>query len=485
MHIVMKYQYIVYLYISRLLLIRTLKKLNTGESMFSQAKIEKLAKSGIDLVKSGPESLTGAAIKVASENGLNPYEVEHLCARMNHIYFREKFSESRTAQFDIARHKDINEAVQKEDVPEKVAHYVIDCAYDLFTEVEDNTKVASDDGEISEGLRKKNLGESVKVMFKLEDQILKNAMETDNAQRRLYDVIKEYVKDGENLSDIHEALLKSWGQENKENITSIFKDIKAELGNDKVAFEDITEYKDLSDFDDREPVENIKQAAQKIQDLNDEARKLVFMQLKTAHIVCDNDGYKIAEMRLGNYTTRSMINEIYGEILRKEANVVQGYGDLANTISVMNNQNLSNAAGSLSRGLGASSGWRNVISQGVRRAGPLLAVSAAAFAADKVIDAFKRNKVRASIKGQFPELLGDIPDQDIEKYFNFVAQQMPELLDNPIALANQIAKYHAHGAIDTSAVVDLTAASEKSQKRRGYQLSNKALSEAIKTLAGV
>ena len=79
-----------------------------------EQRIENLASYALSMVQSGPTSLTDAAVKVAEKHGLNPYEVEALCARMNHMYFKNAFINDKLVQFDVATHKDVNQKVNEE-----------------------------------------------------------------------------------------------------------------------------------------------------------------------------------------------------------------------------------------------------------------------------------------------------------------------------------------------------------------------------------
>ena len=451
-----------------------------------EQRIEGLAMDALKIVNNEPSSLTSAAIKVAQEHGLNPFEVEHLCARMNHIYFKNAFITDKLVQFNVATHKDVNGEVNSNPIrEEKVAEFVIDCSTDLYEDVSAK-KVAeeSEDNAPDEGTDRLIANEHMKAMTQTGDEIEATDGEFDETKERMYTLIKAYVQDGMSLDDIYEALLKSWGDDNKEDVKAIFDQIKTDLVSDGTIKEgQVVTFKKLSEYSDREPSDDIKGLATEIADINYKMAKLVFTQIKLANQLSELGHYKYAENKLMSYVTRKNVYHFVSSNMDKTAGYPEEYHAYRGALSDLTNKQLKKRMSGSLLGGGFGSGWKDVLPAMAKKTVPLLAVSAIFFAADRIANSVKRNKVKNELPTKYPDLVGNISQKDYNDIFDAVVKKAPSLLDEPYSLANQISKYDAYGGIDTASLKDLAGMQEDTSKTKGKQLHRTALDTAIKSLA--
>ena len=64
----------------------------------------RVAQIAVNMCKRELLDPTEALYKAASQNALNPAETEDVCAKLNHILFREKFAEDKLAVFNAAKY---------------------------------------------------------------------------------------------------------------------------------------------------------------------------------------------------------------------------------------------------------------------------------------------------------------------------------------------------------------------------------------------
>jgi hypothetical protein len=410
--------------------------------------VEKIAFEVVALSKEDVISLTDAVIKKAGDYGLSSNQIENVCARVNHIKFREKFAEDKLSVFNIAKIDDV--LGYKE---EKVA------AEDKVIELTGDTIIISKFAEeaVEENNNVPLVNQDMRQNVELYDMSVDNADQINDLQHsqsvkdnELYETVKSLALKGESLGDIYEVLVKTWGEDNISDINSKFIELINRLKSEGyMDSKEKFEIPSMSAIPEREIDESdLSIKAAELMAITDDLFTAEYVSLEASKMMkqagMDQECNDINKMY-----TRSILSD---ELLEKAAAIPLGAGlGYAEQLSGLINPNIARAATDPSYMLHPKS--VGMISGSIKKILPLAIIAGAAHFANKYVENKKYEKVRKDMMAD-PEFSGVTPSH-FDKVYSTIVRVNPDLLETPYALGEIMKKHIEYGTIDVGALKDL------------------------------
>ena len=374
--------------------------------MEAEARIEKLAKEGIDVASEQGIELTEAIEKVAESHGLNDDEVANVCARANHLTWNNVRNENMLGTFKIAKYEDINDKVKtvtetKEYVP--------------YMNPNSLQKVASDDQ-----CPRINYDNDIiiEAAYKNMDRLNSDKEDESGQIVAMENTIKQLIQEGETPQDIYEVLRQTWKDSSKEELDSFYSDVMQSLMSEGSIDGSIDISIPDSDEGEREASESeLSKQASRIENIQ---RSIVQRELSHLKLFV-----KLAE--------RGLI---------KEATEIE---DMHHGPMEM----LKIAAAPVPMSA------KNYMINGLILGGGSMAAQVGVAAITKGYTAIKRKRMFNSLRERFPDLK-EIPDKKYFDIYESITNATPALLQTPYILAEAIRKPFKTGTFTLSDMKTLT-----------------------------
>ena len=423
-----------------------------GDQMILKDRIEKIAQKAVMISQDTDCSLTDAVIKSALDHGLNPYEWEHVCHRVNHIVFKNKYAEDKLAAFNIANHKDVAAGINPQ---EKVAKNLVETQPDTII-AKGHPKIESEPipEEVTRG-RELTEGSNIAEAGERNADILNSLnIKRDRVYDQIYNTVRSLVQSGESLKDIHEVLLKSWGSHNEKETTNVFDDIVERLKSEGYIPQN-TEYEGVSqeNLPDRAVTDNeLTKSAAELLDINENAINHGLSHLKFVYMLRDKGFSKRADS-LSNRVKYNIMDDLIEEYTGWKNGVSE-------SIKIAGIESSLSKAVSAVKGLAKKTDWKGIVSSGFERAKRPLIASAVVYGAGEAYLYAKNKSVKSSLKKRYPELK-KIDDKMYSDVFDTLVALNPTLLKTPFALSSLIQKHSTMGVIDTPSITALSGSRGK------------------------
>jgi len=441
--------------------------------------IEKMAAEVIELSKGNIMSLSDAVIKKSSDRGLNQHQIENLCARVNHIKFREAFAVDKLATFDIAKIDDVlgYESKKVASVSETIIGRTVDPIFVV--------KVAEQGQEQDQETENAPLiDQDLRQNAELYDMAISNAdatnavqHETEIKDNEIYDTVKSLVLSGESLGDVYEVLLKTWGKDNIVDINDKFMQIINRLKTEGyLNSEEPIEIPDVSDMSDREVEESpLAVKAAEFISLTDELMRREYVHYEALEMM------KQAGMEKHALAISKMVDcEILSdEVIKVASGIPLGAGmgyaqDVSSLINPLVSKGFANPAYKMVSQKGI------LLSNFSKRILPVALAVAGATIAKNFIDKRKYQSVRQGLL-ENPDFAG-VDDILFDSIYSTLIERAPDLLDTPYALAEIMKKHIEYGTIDSGSLKDLDSinAARTNTRKTVFDSIAKATEIAIK-----
>jgi len=406
--------------------------------------IEKIANEAVGLSKKEVMSLTKAVEKKAESYGLNSHQIKNVCARVNHIMFREKFAEDKLATYDIAVYSDI---IKKPAVDPVSSSNVIKArteTMDKVAEQEEDYTVDSLEGIIDR--EKREIIALYKMAMENADEIAAMHNERDIKQEDIYNTVKSLVLAGESLDDIAEVLVKTWGKDNIESIKAEMSSIAKRLRSEGLLEGDMNEI-DFEDISERELGDSeLQKQASEFSEIQEKILEMEFVHNKVIGMMKEAGEYS-KSVDIESAVSCSIITP---EFVKMAARVDPGLY-YADQLSGLINPNLASQAVSSTYSLAPHqvAGVRAI----TRRILPFAAALGAFAAYERVTKDVKYKKVKERLE-DLPDFK-DVPKKDFERAFDTAVKANPKLLDLPYALEDIVKKHIEYGAFDAKSISEI------------------------------
>lgn len=416
---------------------------------------ERIAQIAANLCKKEQYDPTDALSKVASENALNSAETEDVCAKLNHILFREKFAEDKLAVFNAAQYDKVTQ--QQGDGIGKIA------AYEPQNTIKDElekraAEIASMpmeqppmEGEMppqqqpdpiaqeaGDKYRNHEFNRFIEQTATNASEISAHHMAIDNIVTEMKERILALFREGVPLEEIYDTILVSLGESQAPAVEQYFTQVIEELKQEGLMPPDQKLY-----INDPEKVAADFSVSKKLsklaEDLKDHTNKVIIKE--AAHEVALD---MITEM--GRYDI--------AEQLDKHVDSMRMLGTLEKTAAHNIKDLLDMAKNSLTK---LPDSAKDKLMGGAALAAGTAAIGGVVMAAGEGYRGIKRAILKRKLPNMFPELQ-NIPKEQYGHLYDTITVLDPTLVKTPYAVAEMVKRFADYGTIDTGNILQLQAA---------------------------
>jgi len=409
---------------------------------------ERVAQIAANLCKREQYDPTDALAKVARENALNAAETEDVCAKLNHILFREKFAEDKLAVFNAAQY---NKVAQQEGDTEglgKVASYepqnavrddlekraaeIAEMPVEMPQMPQQPDPIAQEAGD---KYRNHEFNRFVEQTATNASEISAHHMAIDNIVAEMKERILALFREGVALEEIYDTVLMSIGESQAPAVQQYFTQVVEELKQEGLMPADQKLYlndpeKVAADFSVSERLSKLAK------DLKDHTNKVIVKE--AAHEAALD---MITEM--GRYDIAEQID--------KHVDGMRMLGSLEKTAAY----NIKDLLAMAKRSLPGDA--KDKLVGGAMLAAGAGAVGGATMAAGEGYRGIKRAILKRKLPNMFPELQ-EIPKEQYGHLYDTITVLDPTLVKTPYAVAEMVKRYADYGTIDTGNILQLQGA---------------------------
>jgi hypothetical protein len=399
-------------------------------------------------------------VKRASDNHLlsNP-EIETMNALVNHMVFKEKFAEDKLATFKISKFENIMKVDRGMNIVEYKVAMLGDPEMQKAAEDEGDTRNI-DDVPLTPQNAPLLMEAGEKNVDDIKDLYQARESEIASIKNRVIALLKE----GESLDSIYGVLKDTWGEENKMELKSFFRQLTEELKAEGYLNRDIDADEDTDpvEADDDEPLKTAALNMMKIGSqimLRESAHELIMDKLAEEYPYL---AYKLEDRMPSEYygANRDMYEKVasWSGLVRAAKAVGGAIGNKTNSAA---SWATTNTGRPLDRAL------QNVVLGSMVIAGASGAIEGTASATN----AIRKRMWEGKLKKKYPEL-NQIDDDRYHDIYHSLVGLEPDLLKAPYALKEMISAHNQYGTIDQNTVLNLLSSGRSHAPTRGLVGSN-------------
>lgn len=447
-----------------------------GNSSSIEESIEKKAFEAIKIAKEHNKDFNTAVREIADRYNLNNYEIERVCARVNHNTFNEKFAQQKTSTFKIAKYEEVINMNGNVSVEHDVNEFKT-ASEKMYTKEDLNTfnKVAMEQEYIRKGEIANHIFSSRKLA-EFEHDALNNANDVGIMQNFSKDMlykmknhIVELVKLGETPESIEKMLLEVWGEDNKEEIEEYLKEVFQEIN---------ANYQNLQ----------IKSASYKIYHADSKLQKLA------SDYACNMEKLVKAEYLHENYMDCLVYNG-----RKKEALEIDERIPTMSLIGLYLKNNAEKIAEKIAADTPTNTGcaptspqeneilrnnnfnFKNVAGTAAILSTAPIVAGLGAHGIGSMISSLRRSSMKKDLLNKFPELR-NIDRTSYENIYDSLTGLEPSLTKAPYALAEMIKKHNEYGTIDSDTTLRLLGSNKQNLLGPSAvrDLASKSITEGVK-----
>lgn len=413
---------------------------------------ERIAMIAANLCKNEHYDPTDALDKVAGENALNVAETEDVCAKLNHILFREKFAEDHLAVFNAAQydkvtgkaeglgkvasewHRSVYEPqiAAREELEKRaaeIANMPVDVQPGGESPMPQPDPIAQEAGD---KYRNHEFNRFLEQTATNASEISAHHMAIDNIVSEMKQRILALYREGVSLEEIYDTVLMSIGESQAPAVQEYFLNVIEELKAEGLIEADKKVY-----FDDPEKLAADFSVSSKLSKLASELKEHTNRVIvkEAAHemaldAITAMGRYDLAERLDKHVDGRRFINE-----LEKNAGIKETLKSVGDVIAKHQDKLL----GGVALALGSA------------------AVGAGTLGASEAFRTVQRSQLRKKLPNLYPELQ-EIPQRQYEDLFNTITVLDPQLVKTPYAVAEMVKRFANYGTIDTGNILQLQGA---------------------------
>lgn len=408
---------------------------------------ERVAQIAANICKRELTDPTEALYKVATQNALNPAETEDVCAKLNHILFREKFAEDKLAVFNAAQYDKVQGEYKEKVAMEKVASEEFmgrirqslekRAAEIAQMPTEDPSAMAPQPDPImenaSEKLKSHEFSRFLEQTAANASEISAHHMAIDNIVGEMKNRIIALFREGVPLDEIYNTILTAVGDSQAPAVQQYFMQVVEDLKQEGlIPMDEQVHFGDPSKIAADFSVDpKLTKMAQEVKTNTD----LVIIK-EAAHHACLDYLTEIGRFDLAEDIDKHVETDRFNNIMEKRA-ATGGTGSGAKSANVGTIKEFWNAYK-----------VPLLVGAGAIGAGGAIGVG------QKLYTDAKKSRMKKKLPNMYPELK-DVPQANYENIYDTIVNLNPGILKAPWALSEMIKRYSDYGTMDTGNILDL------------------------------